>query len=124
MNRLYLPVTLCPNQDFVWPEAAHHYLAHVMRARVGDALEVFDGITGSYIARITPPPQGPHYLWVGEGGNIPKIGLPSGDFSQDAAHDFARAGFGQAITKLDMIGLGDGADIGFDVINQLVFQGR
>lgn len=52
MNRLYLPVTLSPNQDLVLPEAAHHYLAHVMRARVGDALEVFDGITGSYVARI------------------------------------------------------------------------
>ncbi|MFM7631490.1 MAG: RsmE family RNA methyltransferase [Alphaproteobacteria bacterium] len=52
MIRLYLPVTLSPNQDLVLPQAAHHYLAHVMRARAGDALEVFDGITGSYIARI------------------------------------------------------------------------
>jgi 16S rRNA (uracil1498-N3)-methyltransferase len=57
MNRLYLPLNLSLGQDLVLPDAAHHYLAHVMRARTGDRLDVFDGITGSYsaqIARITP----------------------------------------------------------------------
>ena len=57
MNRLYLPLNLYVGKDLVLPDAAHHYLAHVMRARTGDSLEVFDGTTGSYsaqIARITP----------------------------------------------------------------------
>ena len=57
MNRLYLPLNLSLGQDLVLPDAAHHYLAHVMRARTGDSIEAFDGKTGTYtahIARITP----------------------------------------------------------------------
>lgn len=56
MLRLCLPLILSPNQEMVLPEAAHHYLAHVMRARTGERIEVFDGKTGTYtahIARIT-----------------------------------------------------------------------
>ena len=56
MNRLYLPLNLSLGQDLVVPDAAHHYLANVMRARTGDSIEAFDGKTGTYtahIARIT-----------------------------------------------------------------------
>ena len=45
-----------------------------------------------------------------QGAGVPCDGLPTGQGAQDAAHDFAAAGFGEHIGEADVVGFGDGAD--------------
>src|SRR3546814_468203 len=60
---------------------------------------------------------------VGQRAGIPKlVGRVLGDLAQDAAHDLARAGLGQARGPLDVVGGGGGADLGADLLHQLLAQ--
>ncbi len=45
-----------------------------------------------------------------------------GDFLEQAAHDFAAAGFGEGVGEADVVGFGDGADLGGDVGAEFYFQ--
>src|SRR6185312_10091621 len=53
-----------------------------------------------------------HHRGIGEGGDVAElVGLVLADLAQDAAHDLARAGLGQAGRPLDVVGRGDRADL-------------
>ena len=59
---------------------------------------------------------------VGEGGDVADlVGLVFGDFAEDAAHDFAGAGLGEAGGELDFLGYGDGADLLADMGGEILF---
>lgn len=47
---------------------------------------------------------------VGEGGSVADVGVVDGDFPEDAAHDFARTGFGESRRVMDDVGAGERAD--------------
>jgi len=51
--RLYVPGPLAAGADLALSEAQSHYLANVMRAALGDALRVFDGVSGEWRAAVT-----------------------------------------------------------------------
>ncbi len=51
--RLYVPGPLAAGADVALSEAQSHYLANVMRAALGDALRVFDGVSGEWRAAVT-----------------------------------------------------------------------
>ena len=51
--RLYVPGPLAAGADLALSEAQSHYLANVMRAALGDALRVFDGVSGEWRATVT-----------------------------------------------------------------------
>lgn len=48
--RLYQPVALSPHQALTLDEKASHYLSHVLRAKPGDQLTLFNGLGGEYTA--------------------------------------------------------------------------
>ncbi len=50
--RIYQPVPLQKNQTLCLDQQASHHLARVLRAKVGDALILFNGESGEYAARI------------------------------------------------------------------------
>ena len=47
--------------------------------------------------------------WILERARILGHRFALGDHTQQAAHDLARAGFGQVVAKTDVLGLGNGA---------------
>ena len=51
--RLFAPPPLAEGAEIALPEAQSHYLANVMRAKAGDELRIFDGISGEYRAAVT-----------------------------------------------------------------------
>lgn len=55
MRRAYLPGlrTLEPGSRFAVPDALAHYLGRVLRSRVGDQLQLFDGEGWSAVAEVT-----------------------------------------------------------------------
>src|SRR3546814_2887763 len=60
---------------------------------------------------------------VGQGAGVAElVGRVLGDLAQDAAHDLARAGLGQARRPLDVVGRGSGADLGADLLHQFLAQ--
>src|SRR5690606_30093295 len=60
---------------------------------------------------------------IGEGGGIAEgVDLVGGDLAQDAAHDLARAGLGQAGRPLDDVGAGDRADLLAHQGDQVLFE--
>ena len=50
------------------------------------------------------------------------VQLIRGDFTQNATHDLARAGFWQAWRPLDNVDFGDRTDLVSDLLHQLVLQ--
>jgi len=48
-----VPGPLAAGADLALSEAQSHYLANVMRAALGDALRVFDGVSGEWRATVT-----------------------------------------------------------------------
>ncbi|MGE4314023.1 MAG: 16S rRNA (uracil(1498)-N(3))-methyltransferase [Pseudobdellovibrionaceae bacterium] len=50
--RLYVEGDLSPRQSLTLSQAQSHYLGNVMRRKVGDALRLFNGRDGEYVARI------------------------------------------------------------------------
>jgi len=53
LTRLYLDMPLQAAMFLQLPEAQSHYLAHVLRAKPGDALRLFNGHDGEWCATIT-----------------------------------------------------------------------
>ncbi|MDQ7077643.1 MAG: 16S rRNA (uracil(1498)-N(3))-methyltransferase [Robiginitomaculum sp.] len=51
--RLYVDEPLCADLYVTLDREASHYVANVMRRRVGDPLRLFDGQSGEWLARIT-----------------------------------------------------------------------
>lgn len=51
--RIYQSISLSPNQTLLLDSDASHHVARVMRASVGDALVLFNGLGGEYQADIT-----------------------------------------------------------------------
>ncbi len=53
LPRLYVDAALAPGATFTLPAPQSHYLAQVMRRGPGDAVLLFDGRSGEWLARIT-----------------------------------------------------------------------
>ncbi len=51
--RLFIDEPLAQDQEIKLDRQASHYVANVMRRRVGDPLRLFDGQSGEWLARIT-----------------------------------------------------------------------
>ncbi len=51
--RCYTPQTLVPGESVHLDERSHHHLINVLRARVGDALTLFNGDGQDYCAKLT-----------------------------------------------------------------------
>jgi hypothetical protein len=51
------------------------------------------------------------YGEVFEGGGVAFDFAVGGEFAEQAAHDFAAAGFGQSFSEADVVGTGEGADL-------------
>ena len=58
------------------------------------------------------------------GGVAELVVLAAGHLAEDAAHDLARARFGQARRELDAVWAGDVADLGVDLDADFLAQGR
>src|SRR5579872_4120666 len=56
------------------------------------------------------PQLGEHGV-VFQRGRVAHLFFAGGDVSQQAAHDFAAAGFGQGVGEADGVGRGEGADV-------------
>jgi hypothetical protein len=54
--------------------------------------------------------QACYYAEILESGHIAGDGIRRHDFAQQAAHDFAAAGFGERIGEADLLRLGEAAD--------------
>src|SRR5690606_7934368 len=64
-----------------------------------------------------------HHAGVGQGGDVADlVGFAFCDFPEDAAHDFARAGFGQGRGPVNHVRGGDGADLFADVLHENLLQ--
>ena len=51
--RLYIPVPFAAGTSLALAPGQSHYLSHVMRAREGDAIAVFNGHDGTWLAKIS-----------------------------------------------------------------------
>src|SRR5688572_1469118 len=75
----------------------------------------------SVLARAGIRPDEVHDAGIGEGRRIAE-GAALGDVAQQPAHDLARAGLGQIRHEHQALGLGDRADLGRNVLAQLVTE--
>jgi 16S rRNA (uracil1498-N3)-methyltransferase len=53
LPRLFLDAPLGLNQPVTCPDSAAHYLARVMRLQAGDAVVLFNGVDGEWLAELT-----------------------------------------------------------------------
>jgi len=51
--RLYVPLSFAQQHVLALDQAQSHYLAHVMRVREGDAIAVFNGQDGEWLAKVS-----------------------------------------------------------------------
>ena len=51
--RLYFNASIAKDDDIVFNKDQTHYLSKVMRLRIGDTLDIFNGINGAWKAKIT-----------------------------------------------------------------------
>jgi len=66
ISRLYLDLPLAPGESLTLPSAAAHYLVHVLRLGLGDALTLFNGQGGEYAAQLSQVSKKAVMVSVGE----------------------------------------------------------